>query len=269
MRALNGRHRAVICIGDNCLDRYLPPVDRELVGGSCANVSVALASRGVETAYFGAVGRDVEGDRVLATLRKKNVDISRVVRDGALPTAVTEIALATDGERRFVREEYTITDAFSPPADLAEIAVGACHIHATRLPRHLSELWRIAADAGATLSYDFSDHGLGTALADLDVAFVSSPRDEPWRVVSQLHRAGVRCAVVLRGSRGSLASEAGEVIEMSALRAVDVIDTCGAGDAFIGSFLAVRLAGRTLRECMEEGSRAGAAACSFVGAFPQ
>lgn len=259
----------VICIGDNCLDRYLPPVDRELVGGSCANVSVALAARGVGTAYVGAVGRDAEGDRVLGMLRKKNVDISRVVRDAALPTAVTEIALATDGERRFVSEEYTITDAFSPPADLAEIAVGARHIHATRLPRHLGELGRTAAGAGATLSYDFSDHGVGTALADLDVAFVSVSGDEPRRVVSQLHRVGVRCAVVLRGSSGSLASEAGEVIEMPALRAVDVIDTCGAGDAFIGTFLALRLAGRTLRECVEAGSRAGASACTFVGAFPQ
>jgi sugar/nucleoside kinase (ribokinase family) len=56
---------------------------------------------------------------------------------------------------------------------------------------------------------------------------------------------------------------------MPARRTANVIDTCGAGDAFIGSFLSMRLAGRTLNECLAAGSHAGATACSFVGAFPQ
>jgi fructoselysine 6-kinase len=148
---MTGR-QTVICIGDNCLDRYLPPVDREVVGGSCANVAVALASLGVETAYFGAVGRDGAGDRVLATLRRKDVDVSHVVRDDAHPTAITEIAVSPDGERRFVREEYAINEVFSPPPDIARLAVGIRHIHATRRPKHLLGLRQSAVCVGARLS---------------------------------------------------------------------------------------------------------------------
>ena len=262
-------HPTVICIGDNCLDRYLPPVDRDLVGGSCANVAVALASQGVATAYFGAVGRDVAGERVLATLRSKNVDVGHVQLDEVLPTAITDIALTSGGERRFLREEYAINDAYSPPPRFFGLAVGARHIHATRLPNQLTDLRRWAVCAQATLSYDFSDHDADTTLDGLDIAFVSDPSDEPLRTIRSLHAAGVGCVVVLRGEAGSLASEAGTFVEMPGPPVAEVVDTCGAGDAFIGWFLASRLAGRTLRQCLRAGSEAGASTCAFVGAFPQ
>ena len=35
--------RDIAAIGDNCIDRFLPPVDDCLVGGNAVNVAVQLA----------------------------------------------------------------------------------------------------------------------------------------------------------------------------------------------------------------------------------
>jgi 2-dehydro-3-deoxygluconokinase len=43
------------------------------------------------------------------------------------------------------------------------------------------------------------------------------------------------------------------------------VDTVGAGDAFVGGYLAARLDGLTLDECLALGGLVGAAACTVAG----
>ena len=68
-----GRGRAplavstVACLGDCCLDVYVEPVARVLVGGSCLNVAVGLRRRGAASVYAGPVGED-DGGRTRARL---------------------------------------------------------------------------------------------------------------------------------------------------------------------------------------------------------
>ena len=59
-RAAMGRFE-VATVGDNCIDRYLPPIALATVGGNAVNVAVHLRRLGRRTAYFGAVGEDREG----------------------------------------------------------------------------------------------------------------------------------------------------------------------------------------------------------------
>jgi fructoselysine 6-kinase len=65
------------------------------------------------------------------------------------------------------------------------------------------------------------------------------------------------------------ADASGAVVTAPAVPVADVVDTCGAGDAFIAAFLVSRLAGASLAACLRAGAEAGARACTFVGAFPQ
>jgi fructoselysine 6-kinase len=58
----------IATVGDNCIDRYLPPVDRSLVGGNAVNVAVNLRRAGHPAAYFGAVGDDEDGMRTRGVL---------------------------------------------------------------------------------------------------------------------------------------------------------------------------------------------------------
>ena len=85
-------------MGDNCVDRYLPPLDLEFVGGNALNVAVGLRDLGHEVAYAGAVGTDDAGRAVLAAARARGIDVTHVqVDEGA--TGLTTIRLTPDGDR--------------------------------------------------------------------------------------------------------------------------------------------------------------------------
>ena len=64
---------SIICLGDNCIDRYEVPVRRRFAGGNGVNTAVFAAKTGCRTAYAGAVGNDSEGRAILEKLREKNI----------------------------------------------------------------------------------------------------------------------------------------------------------------------------------------------------
>ncbi|MDP5305676.1 PfkB family carbohydrate kinase [Paracoccus spongiarum] len=88
----------VLCIGALLWDvigraprRMAPGADvpgriRHVPGGVALNVAVALARRGLAAALLSAVGRDPEGDALLAEARRLGVLTGWIVRDTGLPT---------------------------------------------------------------------------------------------------------------------------------------------------------------------------------------
>ena len=76
-------------------------------------------------------------------------------------------------------------------------------------------------------------------------------------------------AVVTLGVGGSVAMTAGQSIRQDAFGVASVVDTCGAGDAFIAAYLERWLAAATIDDCLVAGAKAGARACQTLGAFPQ
>ena len=65
----------VVSIGDNCIDRYLPPIGLERVGGNAVNVAATIATHGKPAAYAGVVGDDNSGTRILDSLRAVGVNV--------------------------------------------------------------------------------------------------------------------------------------------------------------------------------------------------
>ncbi|MFP3670177.1 PfkB family carbohydrate kinase, partial [Priestia sp. SIMBA_032] len=75
---------------------------------------------------------------------------------------------------------------------------------------------------------------------------------------------GPALAVIKRGASGSLAFTEGVVTRRPALT-VPVVDTVGAGDAFVAGFLRGRLDGAGVADCLELATIAGAFACMGPG----
>lgn len=265
--------RGSVCFGDNTIDRYLEPIGLDLVGGSCVNVAVGLVRHGVAAAYVGPVGDDEAGAQVLAELAAQGVDDAQVAVLPDSATAVTEILSLPDGDRKFVSESYEIFATYEPDAAAWASVIAATHVHTSCLPHLFDRLRDAAANEGFHLSCDFSTSELPADLNGLDLAFRSAGESTDVEHGLELAAAalerGASLAVVTLGVAGSVAMRAGHSTRQDAIDVESVVDTCGAGDAFIASYLQRWLAGATIDDCLLAGAKAGAQACKALGAFPQ
>lgn len=259
----------IAALGDNCIDRFLPPVDDCLVGGNAVNVAVQLALLEERVHYFGAVGDDAAGAAVRAALDGHGVAIENLRTIPGQRTAYTDIEISEDGERTFVFEEFGACAAYVPSS--AEIA-------SLRRMRHVHIGWlndggaakRALAGSGVSISQDLTVNNRPENLSPeyLDIAICSAEPQQAEDAARRLIEGGARLAIVTLGAAGSLAFDGQRSLSVSA-PAVTPEDTTGAGDAFIAGFLHAHLAGRSLEHALRCGSGRAALACMYRGGFPQ
>jgi len=229
-------------------------------GGAPANAAVAAARLGAAAAFVGAVGDDPFGAYLADTLSANGVDTSALRR---LPdrTTLAFVARNLGGIPDFVF--YRGADAALRPEDLSEdlLAHSAfVHVGSTALTREPSRSATLAAveaarRAGALVSVDpnlrpSSWPSLDAALHEvaplLQVANVLKVNEEEARlftaVASLTDALGAlgrddSLVVITCGSDGCLWRWQGQTGAVGAPK-VAVVDTTGAGDAFVGALLA-------------------------------
>jgi len=102
----------------------------------------------------------------------------------------------------------------------------------------------------------------------LEVAFLSAPGAEAGEardLASSAVAAGAGSAVVTRGRHGSLAL-AGRIHHQPPVP-VSVVDTLGAGDAYIAACISTLVEGGTLETALRLGAEAAARTCTHYGAW--
>ncbi|RUU86209.1 fructoselysine 6-kinase, partial [Mesorhizobium sp. M7A.F.Ca.MR.176.00.0.0] len=88
-------------------------------------------------------------------------------------------------------------------------------------------------------------------------------------LLAALRTAGARQVVLTCGRRGSYFDDGMSVVHAPATL-VNVVDTCGAGDSFIATFLtAFQFEGREAAEALQVAAVAAAQTCTHLGGFPQ
>lgn len=263
----------LIALGDNCIDRLTGAVTADLVGGNAVNVAVQAALLGLRAAYCGAVGPagEADGDRVLAALAAKGVDVSLAERRGPA-TSVTELTVAPDGNRVILTEDFGACGGWGPDAARLRALSAARHVHIGWL-QDGGHARRVLARDGVSLSQDVSVNAAPEDLGveGLAIAFASLPEDQADEAearAADLVAQGAKGAVVTLGARGSLALIGGQSWRAEAPR-ISPVDTTGAGDAYIAGFLAARLNGADVPMAMAAGHTCAAACCGHPGGFPQ
>ena len=255
----------IATVGDNCIDRYGPPIGLSTVGGNALNVAVQLRRAGLRAAYFGAVGRDPDGQRTIDRLVENAVDVASL-RVLAGITAFTELTSDASGDRIIGLEDFGVCQGYRPSEADFDRLRSMRHVHLGWLDDGGEAKHRLAA-LGVPVSQDLAvNRGAGV----LDVAFASAgpSRQEARRLLGDALAQGARLVVVTMGALGSLASDGVTHAEMGS-KPVAVMDTLGAGDTFIAAFLAARLAGRAVADCLAAGRDAAAETCTHFGGFPQ
>ena len=257
----------LIAIGDNCLDVYLSK-GFVTVGGNALNVAVQWRLLGLNTRYFGALGTDEEADVMVGAIKEAGLDGADVeIRPGS--SAVT--LLDDDaGERRFLLESLGVGEDYVPSADRY---VALRHADWVHLGTNSSEtLVRRLVGDGIPFSIDVSTRHFDLSLDGVPLVFASGSDDleEPVEsLIARFKAAGAREVVVTCGRRGSFYDDGSTLLRAGA-QPIAVVDTCGAGDSFIATFLVSRLIERLSGQAALGRSAARAAqTCTHLGGFPQ
>ena len=274
---------------------------RPMVGGSPLNVAIGLGRLGVATGFAGGISTDFFGDMLAGALDEAGVDLTasaRLDRPSTLAFASLDAI-----EPRYAFYDAAAADRHFVPAALPAAAT-ALHTGSLALAREPSAagveaLIRAARAGGCLVSLDPNirpDHipdvaahrarlARCFAIADLvklslaDLAWIAPGHTAEAFAAALLHQ-GVGLVVVTRGGEGATAfRDAGRLDRPT--RKVRVIDTVGAGDAFMAGLLA----GLAEAECLSPAALrgtgeaaighalglallAGAHACARPGADP-
>lgn len=257
----------LLTLGDNVVDRYL---ERGVLypGGNAVNVAVHGRRCGAGAAYIGAVGTDLAGRAVLDALVAEGVDTSmlRVVEG---PNASADVRVV-DGNRVFDHGDPGVSRFVLTPADFAAVAAAAI-VHTGECSMVEDQLPDISA-AAPRLSFDFSErpHDYIAEHARLvDIAIRSLPLatvDEAVHEARRIQDLGPSLVAVTMGAGGAVALQ-GEQVVYAHAPAAPVVDTLGAGDAFIGRFLSGLIAGTPLTTLLGAATAYASSTCATFGAF--
>lgn len=224
-------------------------------GGKGANQAVMAALLGAQVQMVGCVGDDSFGDDTIASFAEAGVDTALVRRVADVPTGVAPIWVDATGENRIVIVPGANLELGRGDVDAAFDRLGAVDAVVCQLEIPLECVERALArgrEIGAFTILNpapfapVPEHVLGLAdwivpneieFAALSGRAAAGADDLSRQVAALADRLGTGLVVTL-GRRGALLRTAGGDGAPAAVptRRATVLDTTGAGDAFVGAF---------------------------------
>lgn len=270
-------------------------------GGAPANVAVGLARLGLPSGFTGKVGDDDFGHGLAEELARNGVDVSHLLFSREARTALAFVSLRADGERDFMFYRHPSADMLYSPEDVDPDYIGAArifHFGSVTLgaePSRAATLHsaEVAKAAGLTISYDPNvrlnlwpsvEAAREGAMLGWPYANIAKVSEEELTFLSgvsdladgarRLWHERLRLLVVTHGSEGCAyftESTSGRVPGFS----VQVVDTTGAGDAFVAGMhfslfpsLDERLSRDEIERALRFANATGALATTKRGAIP-
>ena len=271
-------------------------------GGAPANVAVAAAKLGVQTAFIGKVGEDGFGKLLRTTLEKQGVDVSCLSSDKQVPTTLAVVTVDEQGERGFSFYRKPGADIMLAVKDVdEELLFSSKIVHfgsvsLTDEPSRSTVLHsvRLAREHGAMISYDpnyraslWTDETeavswMKQGLAVSDIVKVS---EEELQLLTGRKNVGEGCQYLMQTyglqmvfatlGKDGVYYQCGDKTGSLPGRIVKVADTNGAGDTFMAAILTqlvqeetLELSTQRLAQIVGFANDAAALTCMGSGAIP-
>ncbi|WP_130838579.1 carbohydrate kinase family protein [Lachnoclostridium sp. Marseille-P6806] len=257
-------------------------------GGSGTNVIVQCARLGADTGFIGAIGDDDIGRNVLKSLQDENVDVGGMVVQKGMTTLHTNIVIDDSGAKFIM---LNMGDAFGSlkDGDINYNMIDSSKVFYTDLfpyNRALAAL-KYAKKKGIHTVFNMqvgmgTFEGMGVTREDIldclqyvDVfapcregLFQITGTDDLDQCKTMLRRYCKGVLIFTLGRKGSSAyNEEDKKYTAEAVSVGEVIDTTGAGDSYIGSFMvAYYLRGYDLGKAMHFASVCAGYTCTGLGA---
>lgn len=310
----------IITLGEVLIDLTQTGVDEKGIsefaafpGGAPANVAVAASRLGAKTGFIGKIGSDSFGQKLKKTLFDDDVDVTYLFETANVPTTLAIVSVDEKGERSFsfYRDPGADTQLTADEATRflsSDELPAILHFGSLSLTTEPSRSASLAAVKGARekgilISYDPNyrealweslDEAVFWMKKPLEMADILKISDEELVLLTgtedldegskKLCEYGISLVMITLGSEGVYyrlnASGTDACGQVPAIH-VDVCDTNGAGDTFLGAVLAQIANGgfdndsslclpseENLKKYLAFANRAAALTCSRAGAIP-
>lgn len=233
------------------------------VGGAPANVCGAYCKLGGRAAIITKLGNDPFGDKIIRELTSCGLDVSHILRTDEANTSLAFVALKSDGDREFSFYRKPGADMLLSPEEIREewfedaAILHFCSVDLT--PSPMKEAHRkaieIARKKDMLISFDpnlrFPLWDSKEALRETVLEFMPfsdivklsieemeflTGRSDPLDALPLLLKGETSLILITLGKDGASCYTKDLSLTVPGEK-VDAVDTTGAGDGFIGSFL--------------------------------
>ena len=270
----------------------------EVSGGSAANTAAAIVSCGGEAGFIGKIADDDMGQVFTHDIKSVGVEYNPINAEGGR-TATCIVLITDDAERTMIVHFDPVVSLM--PCDISQARINAaewvylegyffdspqgvdCCKHIAELAAQAQNTQIGGANAKTRLAFSLSDAGCVTRNRQAMATFLRDHVDllignetEFEALLGQKGEAMITAArdlapevVITLGGNGSIILAGEDRVKIDACRAVNVVDTTGAGDLYAGGYLYARQNGASIEKAGQVGSIAAAEIISHLGARPE
>ncbi len=286
----------VISLGQLVIDIVVKPVDRfpqtgtadliqqiELHSGGCAlNTAITMGILGVNVGAIGKIGSETFGDFLISDMKKHGVNPEGVRSVPSHSTSSAIVLASSEGERSFLycpgaNEELTIDDVDFRLIEKCKIlhVGGAMKLLNLDLAGVLEKAKGLSVTTSLDTDWDPSGRWLEILEPCLGYVDIFTPSideakeifgtEKPEEIADAALSYGIKIVAVKMGKAGCYVKTNEEEHRVPAFE-VDVVDSTGAGDAFVGGLLAGIVKGWNLHKAGEFAAAVGAQCVTSLGA---
>ena len=259
-----------------------PPVDtkkevlewREQCGGPAATALVTLSRLGVPCKFYGVIGDDYAGEKMMQSLKKENIDISGIVKRGKAASQIAFIAIEKETAKRTIfwrrpsgeaLKRTEIGDDFLEGADflLLDGLMQDASIYAAEKAKERNIPIMLDAGRKRPGMLDIAK------LSDYVVASGEFAKDFGWDLSQEglnreKEKLGTKILSVTLGEQGCITVSDSIFLHIPAFH-IKAVDTTGAGDVFHGGYIYGLLRGWHLKDTLIFASAVAAIKCTQIG----
>lgn len=258
------KSKGVISFGEVIMDRIISPNSQSFmkVGGATANVAIRLARKSVPTFYMTKIGTDEHSQYAKQQLEDEGINMSGTITSVNKKLCIVSI-VQEDGEREFQSYENDTPNIWLEADELNESIYQKTHIsyfgsgtlfHDIAKKTSLKALelakkyqhfivmdanirlkrWKNESDCRKTINSFLKEADL-IKMTEEELLFLCKAKDYR-TALQQLSSWSNQWILITRGRLGATLLHKEKSITVEA-PTVDVVDTTGAGDAFLSSIL--------------------------------